>query len=333
MFSSHIYEKILLELNNDVEFTKMQQIHYYPNSNKIAVILDPRFNSLMEAVIRNFMYFMNPLEWNLCIISYSGYENQIKSIFPNCIFMPIDEKYIYMKNNVPNITLKSYNEIFLSTAFWKNIPGEHILIFQTDCIMFKMFPDYFLYYDYCGANYYNQGSILYGGINGGCSLRKKSTMIECIEKINWNTHVVEYKINITKSLKYPDKTICIQHGNSKYLYPIMNIHITSTNEDVFFTHACEILIKNVPDIIHRSFFSIEVDANLNTCIFHGWNKNYHSNTFTIQILQQSTLFKKYIDMFINNAIVIKNTIPKKIVAEINKSIPLLDNISYINIAD
>jgi len=140
--SSHIYEKILLELNNDSEFIKSQEIQFYPVSNKYAVIVDPRFNTTMEAVIRNFMYFMNPRGWNLCIVSYSGYKHVIKSTFPNCLFMPIDEKYIYMKNNVPNITIKSYNEIFLNTAFWKNIPGEHILIFQTDCIMFKMFPDY-----------------------------------------------------------------------------------------------------------------------------------------------------------------------------------------------
>jgi hypothetical protein len=312
------YETILLELNNDSKL-KSNPIHYYPDSNKTAVILDPRFNPLMEAVIRNFMYFMNPREWNLCIVSYSGYRKVIKSIFPNCIFMAIDEKYIYMKDNIPNIKIESYNEIFLNKYFWKSLPGEHILIFQTDCIMFNMFPDYYLLYDYCGANYYTQNALLYGGINGGCSLRKKSVMIECIEKINWNTHVPEYKsgiLNIYK--KYNNYDI-----HKKYnIYGLHLLHRTFNNEDIFFTYACEILMKCVPDKIHRTFFAIEVDQNSNTCIYHGWNKNYHTNSFAIEMLKSSPLFNKYITE-------IENMNPTQNISA--KSEPLLENIC--NVAD
>jgi hypothetical protein len=346
--SSLIYETVLFELNKDTEFTKTQQINYYPNSNKIAVIVDPRFNLLMEAVIRNFMFFMNPCEWNLCIVSYSGYEKLIKSVFPNCIFIAIDETYIYMKNNIPNITIENYNKMFLNTAFWKRLPGEHILIFQTDCIMYKMFPDYYLEYDYCGANYYSDNSILYGGINGGCSLRKKSTMIECIEKINWNKDIPDYKTKLYQNYKNYNNISCkIRNKNS--LYNIFNQHITFCNEDVFFTHGCEILLKIVPDKIHRMFFATECDIYADTCMYHGWNKNYHNKDFAIHMLQKSVLFKKYIELYPSysnetqnmnstsmpdfNSTSTSNMNDLNNGCELNKSIPILDNISYNNIAD
>jgi hypothetical protein len=308
------YENMLLKLNNDPKI-KSTPIHYYPNSNKTAVIVDPRFNPLMEAVIRNFMYFMNPKEWNLCIVSYSGYRKLIKSIFPNCIFRAIDEKYIYMKDNIPNININSYNEIFLNTDFWKSLPGEHLFIFQTDCIMFKMFPEYYLLYDFCGANFYNENTPIYKGINGGCSLRKKNVMIECIEKINWNVDIPEYKSRILHIYKKYNKIdLCFKQ--------IFFLHSTGCNEDVFFSHACEILMKCVPDVIQRSFFAIEVDQNNDTCIYHGWNKNYHNNSFAIHMLKCSPLFNTYINE-------IEKMNPIQNIS--TKSDPILENIC--NVAD
>lgn len=374
MNSSQIYESVFLNLYNDNEFKKNQQITYYNNSTKTALIVDPRFNPLMESVIRNFMYFLTPCEWNLCIVSYSGYENQIKSIFPNCIFKAIDQKYIFFKDNIPNITITNYNKIFLDINFWKELPGEHILIFQTDCIMYRMFDDYFLNYDFCGANFYNQPSVFYGGLNGGCSLRKKNAMIDCIVQFGtlleeknlfaYNStpipisnekkceqytcvnckclkNVVMYKIDLLKistknnKLIKPDDNLHLElnHLNSlleknpamhsversenmmvlpeekvNFLIgktPLCGHYVSDSNEgisnncnrineDVFFSHACERLLKFVPDKIHRTFFSIEADYNMSTCFHHGWNKLYQSKDNAIQIIKHSPFLCKYL---------------------------------------
>ena len=338
MNSIQIYETVFLNLYNDTEFKKTQHIAYYPNSTKTAVIVDSRFNTLMESVIRNFMYFLSPHEWNLCIVSYSGYEKQIKSIFPNCIFKEMDEKYIFFKDNIPNISISSYNKIFLDVDFWKELPGEHFLFFQTDCIMYKMFDDSFLEYDYCGANYYNEQSVFYGGLNGGCSLRKKKAMMECIENTihmykskGKSPHgefdmmhaaiqtLVEYKIDILSvitqhnSLIKPDDQIYAELNHLKEIVSTNKLlnsrpfyvstlgkyedHQTNTNglnEDVFFSHACELLLKSVPDKIHRTFFAVEVDYNINTCFYHGWNKSYQSIDDAIQIIKHSPFLRKYL---------------------------------------
>ena len=325
--SSTIYKNILLNLtkNNQTLSTPLSspeiqvfdnkprmQYKNHPNSDKLAIIIDPRFDPLMEGVINNFMYFMNPLGWNLLIISYSGYAKQIKNIFPFATVKSIDDKFINLKDNIPNISIDTYNLILLDVNFWKSIisrkggvedgtetrnsgndegvervcrKGEvedenevykTVCIFQKDCIMYKMFPEYFINYDFSGANYYKKEhcGFIYGGINGGFSIRNCNAMIECLEKIDWEK-IVEYR-----------KEMLLKYINEPFITPSLD----TKNEDVFFTIACEMLHKEVPDKIHRTFLSIEADLNYDTCVYHGWHHNYHDVDKAIQILKKSELF-------------------------------------------
>lgn len=279
--SSELYQEMILKILNDKSFIEKQNIQYHLNSNKIAIIIDPRFDPLMEAVIRNFMYFMNPLGWNLMIVSYSGYMETIKKKFPNCILIPIENTLIHLdENNVPNISVNIYNQILLNIDFWKNIKETQICIFQKDCIMFKMFQEYFSFYDFAGANYYRREhcAFYYGGINGGFSLRNRNTMIECLEKITWEK-IVNYR---NEQLLKKDDEI--------YFSPTISI----LNEDIFFTYACEMLFKEVPDKLHRTNLSIEADFNIETCVYHGWQHNYHDKLKAIEFLNKSPLFSRYI---------------------------------------
>lgn len=281
--SEYLYHGILEQLVYDEDFVNNQKIHYHNNTEKVAVIIDPRFDKLMEAVIRNLMHFMNPHGWNLLIVSYSGYESEIQKLFPNCMFYKIPDDNIYMDtNNIPNITIESYNNIMCDKDFWESIPFNNIAIFQKDCIMFKMFDEYFSdYFDYSGANYYKENHMgyYYGGIQGGFSLRKKQAMIECLEKVSWED-INAYRVNVIQ--RHP----LIDNQTDDI--------IDTINEDVFFTYACEILFKPVPDVIHRSFLAIEADKNINTCVYHGWTKSFHSNEFAITVLSHSDLFKRYL---------------------------------------
>jgi hypothetical protein len=265
-----IYEDVLLTYLNDISLNK-PTVYFYPESTNTAVIIDPRYSKLMEAVIRNFMHFMNPEGWNLKIVSYSGYETQIKRDFPNCIFEAIDENVIVKDaTGTPNITIDTYNSILKSISFWEK-QSEQVAIFQTDCLMFHMFPSYFTVYDFAGARYGGTAcGPFYGGINGGFSLRKRDAMIDCIRNVSFQ-RMCHYNISVKN---HPDVL----------------------NEDVFFTHACEILKKLVPDVFHRSLLSIECDYNPNTSIIHAWNKSFHSPKMTLELLKNSPLFSKYIQI-------------------------------------
>jgi hypothetical protein len=262
--SGEIYRNVLTKIGKDTTFDEKFKFVHWAESNKSAFILDPRYDALMKGVIRNFMYYMNPQGWNLTIMSYSGHKAQIEKDFPTCRFIPIDESIISKNHKGEySIRVEDYNSIFRSASFWRTLP-EKIAVFQKDCVMYRMFSDHFAeYYDYAGANFYNTPSPIYGGMNGGFSLRKRDVMLECIEKV------------IMRDPRHPTVEIDI-------------------NEDVFFTHACEQLRKLVPDKIHRTFLAIEIDMNTETSAYHGWHHNYHSSEFAIYMLSRSEFLLEYL---------------------------------------
>lgn len=275
--SAIIYQKALLQNRKLQEYV----FEHKEGSNKLAIIIDPRYDVIMEAVIQNFMFFMNPCGWNLLIMSSNFYQKQIIQRFPKCLFRPIKSEMIHFDpNGVPNISIDSYNKILLDVDFWKSLTSEHICIFQKDCIMFKMFPEYFLWYAFSGANWYTKDISLFNeGVNGGFSIRNRQAMIECIEKITF-TEIEKYRqdaLNNTSAIFRNIKRDFLMKPLKK-------------NEDVFFTYACEMMNKLMPDVIHRSFLAIEAIFNPNTCVYHGLQYNYHNAHMATMMLLNSTLF-------------------------------------------
>lgn len=248
----------------------------HTNSDKLAVIIEPRFDDITEAVIFNFMYFLNPLGWNLLIVSYSHFKDEIQARHPYSLIGCIGDKHIYFDDRgIPNITIHSYNTIMMDIDFWKALPASNIIIFQRDCIMFKAFDERFLKYDYAGANYFQNLSPIYGGINGGFSFRKRDSMINCIEAVKW-TDIDQYR--------------------TQRKYSAFDIYdVLSRNEDVFFTHACEILCRIVPDFFNREFFATETEITSNAAVYHGWHKNLIPDRHVKDMLRGSPLFSKYIE--------------------------------------
>ncbi len=274
-----IYETVLRRFCEKIKPT--QQIKYHENSDKTALIIDPRYDDLMEDVIRQHMYFLNESGWNLLIISHPKYEERIKKDFPNCLLYFIDEKMITYKEDIPNITIDGYNSILLNLNFWTNLPTETILIFQKDCFMYKMFDDIFLEYDFLGASNVIcllENNIQYIGINGGLSLRKKTAMIDCILKLDFEKI---YKI-------IEQQNIVIEKEHNLY----------KQNEDIFFSFACEFLGKKQIPHNDRKMFSIEAEYNIDACFHHGWNKNYHTQTMTIEILTSNPEYKEFLSNII-----------------------------------
>ena len=247
----------------------------HADSDKLALIIEPRFDKLTEAVIFNFMHFLNPLGWNLIIVSYSGYHSDIQKRYPYAIVCNIGDKHIYFnEQGTPNITIDSYNTIMMDLELWKNLGVENIIVFQRDCIMFRAFDERFLHYDYAGANYYSNLSPIYGGINGGFSIRNRSTMAYCLEAVTWDD---------------------IDQYRTQRKYSSFDIYDNLTrNEDVFFTHACEILCKIVPDFYSRAELATETEVTSKAAVYHGWNKNLIPDRNVKDMLRGSSLFSKYI---------------------------------------
>lgn len=196
------------------------------------------------------MYFVGD-KWNLHIFTSALNITWITKELEDSTFRitPLDKE---------NMTRDEYSALLMSSTFWNMIPEENVLIFQTDSMLFrtgidKWIDDTEYGYDYVGANYYNSSHIapIVQGIQGGLSLRKKSAMLECIEKID-----------IEKIQRYR-----FDRGY-EYLREYM------VAEDVYFTHACEMLKKRVPSVEKRREFSIEADYCPRAIGHHGLTRAY-----------------------------------------------------------
>lgn len=147
----------------------------YPNTEYTAVIVEPRIHTDLEVVIKNVMYFLNEdssnIKWGLKI--YHGTDNvdYIKSITSKMNGVILENLM------VSNLNDNLYNDFLKNTYFWKSIPTENILIFQTDSLLLRFGISEFINWSYIGAPWirYREGSIVG---NGGLSFRKKSKMID-----------------------------------------------------------------------------------------------------------------------------------------------------------
>jgi hypothetical protein len=269
---SKIYETVLHRFSEKIKPT--QDIKFYEDSDKIAIIVDPRYDDLMEAAIRQHMFFLNPRGWNLMIVSHSSYSEKIRADFPNCIFAEIDESLIYYKDNKPNITIDGYNRTFLSPYFWLAIPSEHIFVFQKDCFMYKMFDPHFLEYDFVGARsvlFVTEDNHQHLVVNGGLSLRKKTAMLGSLRDVSFN----QIYNNLYKIIELNKMKISNPHKLGK------------KNEDIFFTYAC----KNIPHNDILPMFSVEAEYYEDTAGYHGWNKSYHTVEQVLEILSTNPNYK------------------------------------------
>jgi len=260
-----LYEHILKSqwLNKSIKYTK------HAESQKLAVIVDPRYDDLMLSVIKNFMFYLNHCGWNFLVVSHSSHQARVRADLPGVAFMPISKCFLEDEHK-PNMSISSYNAIMMDPEFWSALPSEHILIFQTDCYMFRMFNEnQFLPFDYVGANWFNPAdtAFLEGGINGGCSLRRRSAMLDCLRFVSWE---LIKNVRENQIIKYGIQGRMATFGKM--------------NEDVFYTSACEILHKKLVAINKRPKFAVECEYDEDTCFYHGWNKGYHTEEQTRKLL-------------------------------------------------
>jgi Protein of unknown function (DUF5672) len=139
-----------------------------------AVIVEPRKHPAFSFVLQNFVTHL-PDGWKILIF----HGNQNKDFVHN-LLATLPPRFLKpIELHVDNLTIKQYNAILMSSAFYKCVPTETMLIFQTDTIILEpQLLHAFLQYDYVGAPWPS------GGVgNGGLSLRKKSKMITITETV------------------------------------------------------------------------------------------------------------------------------------------------------
>ena len=141
-----------------------------------AVIVEPRRHPALAFVLKNMATWL-PDGWKILVFHGNTNGEFVQDIiedmeFPSRFLKPISL-------DVDNLTIAQYNSMMMSSAFYKCIPTETMLIFQTDTMILE--PTYlsaFLSYDYVGAPWKS------GGVgNGGLSVRKKTKMLTITQTV------------------------------------------------------------------------------------------------------------------------------------------------------
>jgi hypothetical protein len=143
--------------------------------NGCAVIVDSRPSAALKFVVETALPFIPP-DWPIQIFHGTQNEVFVKTHFATQI---ASGRIILTKMPLAQLTRLMYSNMLLTCQFWEQCLGEHILIFQTDSTFLPTSPHKltdFLQWDFIGAPWWNRE-----GLNGGFSLRTKSSAIAAIQ--------------------------------------------------------------------------------------------------------------------------------------------------------
>ena len=184
----------------DLKYDKTILKKINKNSNKCAVIIEPRILSYLSGILKNIVSKLNN-DWSLIIFHGNKNKEFIKNIIGDC-----NIRFINLE--LDNISKYQYSDLLLKKTFWNLIPSEYILIFQHDTLLLKQGIEYFLKYDYIGAPWKKINPCIeitncrIG--NGGLSLRRKSKTLKVLELIEpdfKSSHLISEDIFYSKWFK------------------------------------------------------------------------------------------------------------------------------------
>jgi hypothetical protein len=209
---------------------------------KTALIVEPRNLERLPLIINHFQNTLGS-SWNFVFYCGVGLKQQWSQQLNNVDIRELP---------VGNLNAETYSDLFKNIEFWKSLPGEWILTFQTDAWIVNNPPftiDYFIQRNksYLGGNMdflwvemRNQvKEPILGHYNGGLSLRKKSHMIHILNKF---PPMITVESKTSQRFEQHSEDVYFTIGCYKLGFPIAN-----DEEDSHFA---------IHKIFHSSFFGI-----------------------------------------------------------------------------
>ena len=215
-----IYYIILIVIIFTCLYSKSSYKESFDNQKlDMAVIVEPREHKYLIPVVNNVIDNV-PKDTKIQIFHGTKNLDYIKTHFKSHIQ---SNKIILTNLNVENLTLSQYSNLLTSKSFWNSIPGENILIFQTDSCICNKSPhkiNQFLKFNYIGGVSWKKlsenNNTDYNHLNGGFSFRKKSFMLDCIHSspsANMGEDSFFSKCLLTKKQKVPTNKDSLYFSN------------------------------------------------------------------------------------------------------------------------
>jgi hypothetical protein len=222
---------------------KIPSIDYIPEFNQkdklIICMIEFRIMDSIKHVINSVLRIYKPDEIGLCIVHGNFNKKFIYENFGNWKNIKL------VQYNFNNIGQKIYSKILKTPQFWENFSNwDSVLIIQTDALMLRRIDDIYFNFDYIGSPWDNNKCE--NGGNGGFSLRKVKTMINCTEEnrnnnlnnisgSNEDIFFANKKLNITKDYQL-HKSFAVEKifNNNPVGYHAIYKEITFTDEQYNF---------------------------------------------------------------------------------------------------
>ena len=152
-------------------------------TDRMAVIIEPRRHPLLGPVLRNFMFYLAPRGWGLLI--FHGTDNALYVREVTAGWSHVHFRQLDIEEETKEV---AYSKLLTDKDLWTSIPAEHVLVFQTDCFLRDDAIERWMAYDYVGAPWSNwvERRLRDKVGNGGLSLRKRSAILRCLEEHQWD---------------------------------------------------------------------------------------------------------------------------------------------------
>jgi len=177
---TEIHRQICL---SNLPFLRNIKINNFGDKSNVkeTVLIEFRPFPHLEFLLRNTIIKLN--DWNHTFVCGTKNHEMVMKMC-DTIHKDTESKIKIIKLDIDNLVPTKYSDLLMTKNFWNRFGGEKLLIYQEDTMLFHGNIIPFLKYDYIGAPWpITFGVNRYSVGNGGFSLRSKSIMVECIEKI------------------------------------------------------------------------------------------------------------------------------------------------------
>lgn len=245
------------------------RVTHDPNRVRTAVIVEPRRHPYLRAVVQNVMSALGGL-WNLHVFGSVEHEAWLRREL-----RPHEFRVTLLNDTSGSINQLQYSDLLRREQFWERIGTELVLVFQSDTLLLRPPEPHWERYAYAGANYFNRSLLApaSGGVQGGLSLRRRSAMLDCLRRAPLG-HVNTYRA-------------------AKGQPPVPEEDLLRL-EDVYYSHAAEMLGHSMPPPAFRHYFSIETDYHPAPFGLHGWNKPYFTPPQYAELVRSSPALRPFL---------------------------------------
>ena len=158
------------------------------DNNKTVIFMDDRRDYWFMAVLKNFSYYLDD-SWNFTVICTDRNIGWVlEELGRNKWKINVRHINEFISDaNSSTLDLPTYIKFYTSTDVLEKFNEEIFLTAQFDSMLCRPLEDKWLSYDFIGAPCGIDGKVM----NGGCTIRNKNRMIECLEKFLPDKNVID----------------------------------------------------------------------------------------------------------------------------------------------